>query len=743
MAAELQRDTIDGAESAVRANWEAFVRARDGHRDYVDRAVKYSRFYEGDQWARRDIDKLRRQGRPWLTINLILSTINTVLGEQRSKRIDFRFKSKQGGEEATAMVLTKLMQAIKDANRFDWVESDVFEDGCIEERGYFDLRMNFDENIMGDLAIRAVDPRNILPDPDAKHYEVETWKSVIETRWLSLDEIEAAYGTRKREELESFGHSATRLDPDSIMWEGDTFNNDDAVESGRPGASTEAYDGTNTSPATLPHPTDKTEGRAIRQVRVIDRQHKRLVPVLRFVDPVEGDTKRVPPTWDDDRAREFAEKHDLILMRTMAERVRWTTSADKVLLHDDWSPYATLTIVPYFPYFRRGRPFGIVTNLISPQEQLNKLVSQELHIVNSTANSGWAVEQGSLVGMTADELRNQGAETGIVIEYRRGATPPEKIKPNTAPTGIERAAMRSASFFKEIGGVNDALLGNTDPEISGVALERNELRGQVQLQVPFDNLQRTRTMIANKMLELVQQFYVEERIFSVTTEGMNLENPKDEQFIINHVDGAGDIVNDITVGKYEVSLASMPARDSFDDVQFAAMMNMRGVGVAIPDDRVIEVSPLFRKDEIAEEVRKLQGRGELTEEQLRIMQFNQEMTLRMFAAEVAGAEAEVRRIEAESARLAAEAQQKFGGEDSPEMRLERDKLDNALQIARENLRLRQQLAELSALSRVDSQALGIRGTLANTDRKAEHDLRETVTTKSFDLAAAARKPKTE
>jgi hypothetical protein len=110
------------------------------------------------------------------------------------------------------------------------------------------------------------------------------------------------------------------------------------------------------------------------------------------------------------------------------KKVRWTVTADTVVLHDDWSPYDHFTLVPYFPYWRRGKPFGMVRNLISPQEQLNKISSQELHIVNTTANSGWVVESGSLTGMTADDLEEHGAETGLVLEYNRGSTPPAKIQ---------------------------------------------------------------------------------------------------------------------------------------------------------------------------------------------------------------------------------------------------------------------------------------------------------------------------
>ena len=60
---------------------------------------------------------------------------------------------------------------------------------------------------------------------------------------------------------------------------------------------------------------------------------------------------------------------------------------DNVVLHDDWSPYKHFTVVPYFPVFVHGHTLGMVENLLDPQEILNKVSSQELHIVNTTATN--------------------------------------------------------------------------------------------------------------------------------------------------------------------------------------------------------------------------------------------------------------------------------------------------------------------------------------------------------------------
>ena len=131
--------------------------------------------------------------------------------------------------------------------------------------------------------------------------------------------------------------------------------------------------------------------------------------------PNTGDQSEVPEAWSDRKAKKFAKEYGLNVMSKTKKKVRWTVTCDKVVLHDDFSPYADFTIVPFFAYFRRGRPFGMVRNLLSPQEQLNKIASQELHIVNTTANSGWVVESGSLTNMQAEDLEEHGAETGLVL----------------------------------------------------------------------------------------------------------------------------------------------------------------------------------------------------------------------------------------------------------------------------------------------------------------------------------------
>lgn len=658
--------------------WDRYIRARDhGHLEYIDMAKKCDEFYRGDQWDEEDVTMLESEGRPALTINTILPTINTILGEQSTRRADVKFKPRRGTEQEVADVLTKVYMQIADNNKLDWVEQQVFSDGLIMDgRGYFDVRMDFSDHVEGEIRITAKDPLDILIDPDAKDYDPKTWNEVFETKWMTLDEIEEIYGSKKAQELQFIAENGNSYGRDSIEYEEQRYG-DSGPEDDMFGASVA--------------PSDE-DYKNVRALRIVERQHKRMARVLCFVDPNTGDSREAPDAWTEAKAKKFAKQYGLNLITKMKRKVRWTVTCDKVVLHDDYSPYNDFTIVPFFAYFRRGNPFGVIRNLISPQEQLNKIASQELHIVNTTANSGWMVESGSLVGMTPDDLEEHGAETGLVLEYARGTAPPQKITPNSIPTGLDRIAQKAAINIKAISGVNDSMLGSDSAEVSGIAIKEKQSRGVIMIQVPLDNLKKARQYLAEKVLNLIQTFYTEQRILQITDESDPLK-PR-EEVVVNEMTPEGKIINDLTIGEYDVVISTAPARDSFDEVQFAEALNLRQVGVAIPDDAIIEYSHLTKKGELAKRIRMLTG-VEQTPEQAEISAMKQQMSMQADQLTLSKLEAEVQKLQSEAAVNIAKVQDTTDVE--PQLR--QQELQTKLEMKMQELQLRRELANLTNRTR--------------------------------------------
>ncbi len=669
---KIKKNLNKGEELTLAKNqWNAYSRARDnGHEDYIQMAKKCDMYYRGDQWDEFDMQELDDQGRPALTINTILPTINAVLGEQSTKKADIQFKPRGGGNQDVADVLTKVYQQIADNNKLDWIENQVFSDGLIQDRGYFDVRIDFSDHVMGEVRIEAKDPLDILIDPDAKHYDPRTWNEIFETKWMSIDEIEEIYGQEQADKLRMLAETGTTLGADSMEFEEERYGDTEEYNYGQQ------------------YPTDPENARMLRSIRVIERQYYRLKDCMFYLDPVTGDMREVPYNWSKKKRENFADTFGLDILNKTVRKVRWTVTADTVVLFDDWSPYRNFTIVPYFPYFRRGKPFGMVRNLLSPQEQLNKITSQELHIVNTTANSGWIVENGSLAGMTADDLEEHGAETGLVLEFNRGSTPPAKIPPNQIPTGLDRLGQKAAANIKQISGITDAMLGQDSAEVSGVAIQAKQNRGSMLLQVPLTNLSKTRQYLAESILHLVQGFYTEERVIQITDE----EDPYKPRvpLRVNQMTPEGLVINDLQLGEYDVVVSSAPARDNFDEMQFAEAISLRQVGVPIPDDMIVEYSHLSRKADIADRIRKIQGTGPPSEQQVQMQKFQMKAQIRSTQLEIAKLEAEVANLQTQAAVNVAKVDQI---ESEPQLKIV--ELQSKLQTKREELNLRERLSALT------------------------------------------------
>jgi hypothetical protein len=590
--------------STARRNQDRFRVAYDaGHETFVKLAQKCNDFYRGQQWSVDDKARLDREGRPALTLNMVLATVNAILGEQMERRIEVRYSPRKNGSNETAFELNELTRHILSLNSFNDTEDTVFADGVIAARGFYDIRMSYEKNLFGEIDINHEDPVDVIPDPEAKEMDPNSWSEVL---------IGVEYGEDKIEQLKLLVENGFHGDKDHLEFHARTFGGD----------------------------TTQGERRELSRVRVIERQFYKPTKAMHWVDPETGDFRMVPHHVSEEAAEAFAEQNQLYLMEKPVRRVRMTISADSVLLFDDWSPYRTFTVVPFFPYFRRGKPFGVVENLLDPQELLNKTSSQELHIVNTTANSGWIVEENSLVNMSEEDLEQRGAETGLVMIKRKTSASPEKIQPNQIPSGIDRISQKAASTIRDVSAVSTAMLGTSRADQSGRAIEASQARGQVQISVVLKNLTRCRRLVAEKILELVQDFYTDTRFYKVTKDD-DVAGETEEERVINGMDDDGNIINDVTTGQYAVDISFAPVSGTAADVQFNEAVRLRELGVAIPDHILVLYSQLRRRQEVSELLKNLQGFGEPTAEEEELRQVEFETQVATLQGQVADLEAEI------------------------------------------------------------------------------------------------------
>lgn len=598
--------------------WTRYAWSRDnGHAQFVQKAEKCDAFFRGDQWDKADKARLENQRRPALTINKILSTISNVLGEQIYNRAETSFRPRSGSPSEVADILTKVFKQISDNNQLDWKRSDMFADGAITSRGFLDVRIGYSDSMQGEVVIENLNPKNVIIDPDGEEYDPDSWSEVFTTKWVTADDIAVLYNQEDAELLRNREQSYFPYGYDSIQAFrdrfGDRFN--------------PMYTG------------DYDNSNVLRNIRLIERQYRMLDRQKHFVDPATGDMRPIPDDFDREKIAFMRSQFGLEVTTKLVRRIKWTVIADNVRLHDEWSPYKHFTVVPFFPYFRRGTTLGLVENLLGPQELLNKVSSQELHVINTTANSGWKVKSGALTNMTTEELEQKGAQTGLVVEVT-DVNDIEKIQPNQVPTGLDRITYKAEEHIKTISGVSDSMQGFDREDVAAKAIQAKRQAGSTNLAKPLDSLTRTDHILARNILDLVQQFYTEERIMTITHDQATGET---ETFSVNQVTPEGQIVNDLTLGEYDVVVSSVPRRETLEDSQFEQAVALREMGVMIPDSVLIDSSRLMNKKDI---IKAMEGDKNSPEAQAQA-----ELQRR-------GQEAEVSKAEGEAAQKHADAQLK-------------------------------------------------------------------------------------
>ena len=523
--------------------WNRYSWARDnGHSRYVLKADLCERHFAGDQWDLADKARLTLIRRPALTINKILGTVGNVLGEQIANRSEIAFRPRNGSTTETADVLNKVFKQIADANQLDWKRSDMFADGIIGSRGYIDIRLDYNDQMQGEVRYDLLNPKNVIPDPDGDQYDPDTWGEVFVTKWVTADDIALLYNKEDAEYLRNRGSSAFMYGYDSIEANRDRFGDRINYGWGQNGG----YDESNVQ----------------RNIRLIERQYRELDVQKHFVETETGDMRPIPKDFDRNRIAFFVDKFGFKIVKKLVRRIKWVVIADDVVLHDEWSPYKHFTPVPYFPHFRRGVTIGLVENLTGPQELLNKVTSQELHVLNTTANSGWKVKAGVLTNMSIEELEQRGSETGLVLEVSE-LDGIEKITPNATPQGLDRMSFKAEESIKSISGVSDSMQGFDREDVAAKAIQEKKKSGSTNLVKPLDNLVRTDFFIARNTLDLVQEHYTEARILTVLKDSMTGET---EDVGINQVDQkTGAIINDLMLGEFGVVITSVPHKETLED----------------------------------------------------------------------------------------------------------------------------------------------------------------------------------
>jgi hypothetical protein len=239
-------------------------------------------------------------------------------------------------------------------------------------------------------------------------------------------------------------------------------------------------------------------------------------------------------------------------------------TAVEVLEERDWAG----KYIPIVPVYGRHivigdkrKKFGMIRYAKDPQRMYNFWQTAITEGVALAPKAKWLLAEGQDEGHESD-WANANIKSFPVLRYKqtdidgRPAPVPTRLQPEPPQAGIMAAAMGVDNDIKNIMGVFDpAQLGQGN--ISGKALNGQQQQVDLTNFDYYDNLTRSISHVGKICLDLIPKIYDTERVMRIIG-----DDGKPELLTINQRDAVGRVLNDITVGQYDVVMETGPGYNS-------------------------------------------------------------------------------------------------------------------------------------------------------------------------------------
>ena len=263
------------------------------------------------------------------------------------------------------------------------------------------------------------------------------------------------------------------------------------------------------------------------------------------------------------------------------KQIKWCKlTAMQVLEEGDWAG-KYIPIVPVYGQETvveaKKKRFGIVRMAKDPQRMYNFWQTSLTESVALAPKAKWLLAEGQDEGHE-NEWAMANIKSMPVLRYKQKdidgnpAPAPQRLQPEPPPAGIMAAAQSMTTDLMQVVGIFDPAQlpqGN----ISGKALQGQQQQVDMTNFHYYDNLTRSIRQTGRIILDLIPKIYDKERVLRIIG-----DDGKPELMTINQYgqddEGVYKVLNDVTVGEYDVVMDTGPGFNSKRQEAVDAMMQL-------------------------------------------------------------------------------------------------------------------------------------------------------------------------
>ena len=501
--------------------------ANDADSNNRSEALEDLKFAAGDQWPVEIQNSRTLEARPCLTINKVDAYCRQIANQQRQQRP--RMKAHGMNTEADAHmadVISGIFRHIEVQSDADAAYDTAFDFAVRMGWGFFRITTDYrnDDSFDQEIYIKPVDnPFTVYFDPNSTMPDGSDAEKVLITTVMSKEAFRKQYPNAD--------------DGTGFVQRGTGDTNAEWV---------------------------MKEDIRIAEYFYVERETATLVMLsdgtTAYQDEITGEIKLAM----EEQGITIADKRP-----SVRKVVKWVKLTGIEILEESVWAGKYIPIIPVYGQMltveNKRKKFGLVRMAKDPQRMYNFWTTSITESVALAPKAKWLLAEGQDEGHE-NEWAMANIKSMPVLRYKQKdidgqpAPPPQRLQPEPPPQGLMAAAAGITSDLQQVVGIFDPSQLPTG-NISGKALQGQQQQVDMTNFHYYDNLTRSIRQCGRVILDLIPKIYDRERVLRIIG-----DDGKPELLTINRYgqdeDGVNRVLNDVTIGEYDVVMETGPGYNS-------------------------------------------------------------------------------------------------------------------------------------------------------------------------------------
>ncbi len=487
---------------------------------------------------------------------------NMVSGHQRRNRKSTIYVPLENGDQETADQFTKLVLGIfKREGIYETISQAFHEGACITGMNLLHVYLSYaNDPVNGDIKVDNLAYNEFFIDPYWRKPDLSDCSFVWRRSYLSHTE-------------------AATLMPDKYQEIMDLPGNPTGTgRDGRFQYQPEAYGQTQQNRLAY----DEYYYRAYRKQKLL-------------VDKETGETWEITNQDELDIKTFLAHYPQVTMIDQEIPTVRLAIAIQDKIFYDGPQPQ-NIDLFPFVPvlgYYNSMMPYfynriqGICRSLRAPQMLLNRRIILTADASESVVNSGWIFKESAVIDVK--HLFQTGQGRIIPLKDDAAMTDIQQIQPPNIPQYFFQMQDTYSKEMNMVSGINEELMGSAIDDKAGILSALRQGAGLTTLQPLFDRLDNSQNLLGVILMKMIQNNYTPGKIKNL------LEGQQPAALFYNKA-----------FGKYHCMVQEGFDTQSQKQMQFAQLLQLRELGVQLPDASLLEASTIQNKTKIIEQMQQQQ-----------------------------------------------------------------------------------------------------------------------------------------